>query len=168
MPPARPAFCATLVCAFASLAVAGCDTPHAYAVLDNGYAPSAALPLVVYDAFWQAIDFPTPVPPGTSSAPVSTVAASANTAYVLLAPGWDPASSMAPTKYVLLESRDGFGVHLEETLHILVDDTHFVGNCAAGSHLSEDQALFMAEGVFRSEFGSLGYDVATCTVTGRE
>jgi len=53
---------------------------------------------------------PAPVAPGESSAPQSTVAASDNTAYVVLAPGWDPASSAEPSCLVVLQSRQGYGV----------------------------------------------------------
>src|SRR5580658_5826742 len=62
----------------------GCDNgPPAYVVLDNDYAATSGR--VVYQAFWQAVPFQTPVPPGSSSAPQSTVPASDNTAYVVLA-----------------------------------------------------------------------------------
>jgi hypothetical protein len=143
-----------------------CDTPHTAVVLDNQYSPSDASPLVVYDAFWLTVDFQPPVPPGASSAPESTPAASPDTAYVLLAPGWDPSSTTPPSAYVLLESRQGFAVRSDDTLHIPVDDTTFVGSCAAGSPLPQDRADFMTRFVFARELGSLAYDAATCTTTG--
>jgi hypothetical protein len=144
--------------------VTGCDTPTAYVVLENEYPRSAERPLVVYDAFWQAVEFKTPLPPGASSLPQVTLSASANTAYVLLAPGWDTASATAPEAYVLLQSREGFSVSLDETLDIPVDDATFAGSCAAGSPLSQEQADFMTQIVFPGEFGARGYDAATCTV----
>jgi hypothetical protein len=160
--PASLVALALLVAPFAT----GCDTPSTWVVLDNHYPPSGVLPLVVYDAFWETAEFPPPIPPGTSSEPQPTVAASPNLAYVLLAPGWDGSSTTTPAAWVLLESRDGFEVHLNDTLHIPVDDDTFAGNCAAGSHLSQDEADFLTQRVFASEFGSLGYDPATCTTTG--
>jgi len=146
--------------------VAGCDSPQTFVVLDNHYPPAAMPPLVVYRALWQAVSFQTAVPPGSSSDPQSTVAASANTAYVLLAPGWDPKSSTQPTSFLVLQSIDGFEVHLNNTLHIPVDDMTFVGNCAAGSFLSQGQADFITQRVFASDFAGLSYDAATCTTTG--
>jgi hypothetical protein len=97
------------------------------------------------------------------------VAASANTAYVVLAPGWDPTSdptsTTQPTSFIVLQSRDGFAVNLGDTLHIPVDDTTFAGNCTAGSVLTQAQADFITQLVFPSTFRSFHYDAATCTTT---
>lgn len=160
--PASLVALALLVAPFAT----GCDTPQTWVVLDNHYPVAGAPPLIVHHAFWQAVEFPSPVAPGASSLPQSTLAASANTAYVLLAPGLDPSSTTAPAAWALLQSRDGFGVDLDDALHIPVDDDTFAGNCAAGSHLSQADADFLTQRVFASEFGALGYDPATCTTTG--
>ena len=151
--------------AFASIAV-GCDrAPDTKVVVDNVYAPSPDRALVMYRARWLAASFQNAVPPGTSSELQSTVPASANTAYVVLAPGWDPTSSTPPTSLVVMRSRKGFEVHLDDTLHIPVDDTTFIGNCAAGSVLSQAEADFITQLVFPSEFASLRYDAASCTAT---
>jgi hypothetical protein len=120
---------------------------------------------MVYRAQWQAQWFDAAIRPGSSSDPQDTVPASSNTAYVVLAPGWDPASSVAPTSFVVMQSRGGYGVHLNETLHIPVDDSTFLGNCASGSTLSQDQADFITQLVFPDDFASLAYDAATCTTT---
>lgn len=150
----------------AAAAVAGCDAAHTNVVIDNGYPPVAPSPFVVYRAWWQAVAFPAPIPPGTSSDPQPTVAASANRAYVVVAPGWDPMSPMSPTALIVLQSLDGFAVRLDQTLHIPVDDTTFAGNCAAGSPLTQDQADFIIGRVFAAaDLGMLTYDAATCTVT---
>jgi hypothetical protein len=143
--------------------------PATSVVLENDYPSSTASPLVVYRAFWQAVAFQDPVAPGTSSDAQSTVPASANTAYVVLAPGWDPSSDAGPTSFVLLESRDaGFGVSLGDTLTIPVDDTTFVGNCDAGSHLSQAQADLITQRVFTPTIfpdasAPFRYEAATCT-----
>jgi len=148
---------------------AGCDQgPHTTVVLDNNYPPSQTRPLVVYRAYWQAVPFQQPVGPGASSDAQSTVPASANTAYVLLAPGWDADGSAPPTSFVVMESRSGFGVHLNDTLHIAVDDTTFLGNCAAGSVLPQAEADFIlqrifTQTVFPDAFAPFRYEVATCT-----
>jgi hypothetical protein len=150
-----------------ALLAAGClnvDTPYTWVVLDNDYPASAETPLVVYEAFWQAVTFSTPVPPGASSDRQSTVPASDNTAYAVLAPGWDPTSSSPPTSFVVLQSsQGGFAVNLNRTLHIPVDDTHFAGNCSSGSVLTQTQADFITQIVFPSTFAGLHYDAATCT-----
>jgi hypothetical protein len=97
--------------------------------------------------------------------PDTTVPASVNTAYAILAPGWDPKSSTPPTSFVVLESRNGLEVHLGGTLQIPIDDTTFMGDCASGSFLSQAQADFITQSIFPSVFASLHYDAATCTTT---
>jgi hypothetical protein len=142
----------------------GCDKgPGTTVTIENHYATSARGPLVVYRAKWEAVAFPDPVPPGSSSAPESTVPASKSTAYVVLAPGWDPASASPPTSLIVMQSRDGFEVHLDGALHVPVDDTTFIGNCAAGSFLSTAQADFITRLVFPADFASVRYEPATCT-----
>lgn len=78
---------------------------------------------------------------------------------------WDPGSDSLPTSLVVMQSREGFDVHLDGALHIPIDDTTFIGNCAAGNVLSEAQAAFITELVFPDVFASRRYDAATCTVT---
>lgn len=148
--------------AIAALTAACGDTPHTLVVVVNGYTPSATPPLVVYRAFWQAVSFSSPIPPGASSDPQATVVASENPAYVVLAPGWDPSSSTTPASLTVMQSRGGYSVHLDNTLHILVDDANFAGNCAAGSVLSQPQADFLTQRVFPAVFANLRYDAATC------
>lgn len=143
MPVARVAFVAVLA------AWCGCDAPSTKVVVDNDYAA----PLVVERAFWQAVAFATPIAPGASSEAEDTVAASANSAYVVLS---------APSGLVVLQSRAGFAVHTNQTLHIGVDDDRFAGNCAVGSTLSQDEADFITTRVFADLFAGLRYDAATC------
>ena len=146
--------------------VSACDhRPQATVVLDNRYPPSASTPFVVYRAFWQAVSFPSAVPPGASSDPQNTVPASETTAYVVLAPGWDPEGSALPASLIVMQSRAGFEAHLDDTLRIPVDDTTFAGHCAAGSFLSQAQADFITQLIFPDDFASVRYDAASCTVT---
>jgi len=152
-----------LVCPLLALAFAACDTPHTMVVIDNDYDPASGL--VVYRAFWQAVSFPDPIAPGAPSDPKPTVAASPNTAYALLAPGWDPSSPDMPTSFIVLQSRTGFGVSLDQTLHIRVDDDTFTGNCSAGRWLDQKTADFITGQVFAADFALLGYDASTCTTT---
>jgi hypothetical protein len=164
----RPLFVLTAL-SFAPLGP-GCGQPDTTVGFDNDYSPSAPKPLVVYRAFWQAVSFQDPIRPGSSSDLESTVPASDNTAYVVLAPGWDPASHALPSSFVFMQSRNGFAVHLSDTLRIPVDDASFIGNCAAGSFLSQAQADFITQriftdNIFQGASAPLRYDAATCTTT---
>ncbi|HTR53639.1 MAG TPA: hypothetical protein VMJ10_23255 [Kofleriaceae bacterium] len=140
---------------------AGCEVPTTTVAIENRYPTSGYL--VVYQAFWQAVRFTEPVAPGTSSDPQNTVPASDNTAYALLAPGWEPESMTPPTSFVVLQSTSGFAVDLDSSLVIPIDDTTFAGNCAAGSHLDQQQTDFIATRVFQTVFAGRAYDAATCT-----
>jgi hypothetical protein len=150
------------------LGAAGCDTPTPNVVLENRYPAAASGALTIYRGFWQAVSFGA-LPAGASSAPQTTVAASDNRAYVLVAPGWDPGDGGAapPTSLLVLQSRAGFSVHLNTTLHIPVDDTTFAGNCGAGSVLPQADADFVTQRVFAADFAGLTYDAATCATGGR-
>jgi hypothetical protein len=150
----------------ADAGTAGCDQgPHTSVVLANGYAPSAT-PLVVYRAYWQNIAFPTPIDPGSSAAAQPAEPTSGDTAYVLLAPGWDPELAKAPTSLIVLQSRVPISATFNQQLTIAVDDTTFAGNCLAGSPLSSQaQADFITQVVFPCEFTMARYDAATCTLT---
>jgi hypothetical protein len=157
----------SVLCAFALL-VMGCDTPHTNVVLENHYPPSATNAKVVYRAFWQAVLFATPVPPGFSSEPQDSVPASPNAAYVLLAPGWDRAAdggTTTPTSFVVLQSRGAFELHVDQTLRIVVDDRTFAGDCSTGSALTQEETDFITRRVFATDFAGLHYDAATCKTT---
>jgi hypothetical protein len=157
----------------AALAV-GCmnlDTPSTNVIFDNEY-PATASADVLYEAYWSNVTFSgpdsgvAPLSPGESSDAVTAVPASDNTAYAVLAPGWDPDASAAPTTFVVLQSRDGgFAVRLGDTLHIPVNDTTFAGNCATGPALLQSQADFITQIVFPSTFAGKRYDAASCTTT---
>jgi hypothetical protein len=97
------------------------------------------------------------------------LSSSPNTAYVLLAPHWDPFADggpSTPTSFVLLQSSSGFAIHLNETLHIAVNDKEFVGNCGASSFLTQEQADFMTMRVFADVFKGRSYNAATCMTSG--
>jgi hypothetical protein len=146
-----------------ALACEPASNASTFVVLDNDYA--AASGLVIYQAFWQAVSFQAPIVPGSSSDPQSTVPASANSAWVVLAPGWDPTSTTSPTTFVVLQSKQGYGVDVSNTVDIPVNDATFAGNCANGSFLTQSQADFITQIVFSGIFGGLQYDAATCTTT---
>jgi len=144
----------------------GCfPRPDTSVVLENDYPRDAAAPYVIYQAYWQAVLFDAAIVPGASSDAMATVPASGNTAYVLVAPGWDPTSKTPPRSIVVLESSGQFGVNLDDTLTIPVSDQTFVGNCAAGSVLTQAEADKITSLVFPGVFTQLHYDAHDCTTT---
>ncbi len=147
------------------LLASACEVPTTTVEIDNAYPASSKQ--IVYRAFWQAVRFTTPLAPRAASDPQNTVPASANTAWVLLAPGWDPRDSAPPTKFIVLESKTGFAVDLDHALTISVDDTTFAGNCGTGSHLDQAEADFITDRVFQAEFTGLAYDATSCTTSPR-
>ncbi len=154
---------ATVFALLGALVALGCDSPSTTVTFEDDYpAPSG---LVVWRAEWQSVWFDQALLPGQAADPQPALPASPNSAYVVLAPGWDPQSSAPPTSFVVLLSQNGFDQHLNDALHIPVDDAHFFGNCAAGSHLSQEQADFITQQIFRADFVGLHYDAATCTTT---
>jgi hypothetical protein len=148
-----------------------CDQhPRTRVVLENKYPSSGETPFIVYRAFWQAVPFQQPLPPGSSSDEQDTVPASLNAAYAAVAPGWDPDASTVPTSFLFLQSKSGFEVHLNDTLDIGVDDATFAGNCAAGSFISQEQADFMTQRIFTQTlfpdaFAPFFYDATSCATT---
>jgi hypothetical protein len=155
------------VCLVAVAACAdGCDPgPHTAVVLTNGYPATGTAPLVVYRAYWENVSFPTPIDPGFSASPQPAESTSGVTAYVVLAPGWDPELSATPKSLVVLQSRVPIATSYNDLLTITVDDTAFAGNCVAGSLLPQAQADFITQVVFPSDFAAYRYDAATCTLT---
>jgi hypothetical protein len=91
--------------------------------------------------------------------------ASPQPAYVLLAPDWDPEAEALPASYIVLQSLQRYGLDLNTTLTIPVDDRTFAGNCAAGSFLPQAQADYITQRIFPTEAGVFTYDAATCTTT---
>jgi hypothetical protein len=147
--------------------VCGCDAaPATHVVLQNAYPAPTGAPIVVYAAQWQAVSFPTPLSPGESSQAQLTVPAADNTAYAVLAPDWNPDAGSAPASLIVVQSQQGYSVHLDDTLTIPVDDTTFAGRCGSGSPaLLPSEAEFLTQTVFPSLFAGLRYDAATCTTT---
>jgi hypothetical protein len=141
--------------------IAGCKTEDAStAVVENG---SGA---VIYRAWWSETLFPDPIPPGSASEEFRTTPAT-DTAYVLLAPGWDPASGAPPTSFVVLRSKAPLDVNRGGELHIAVSDTTFDGNCGASAPLSREDAAFAVNNIFAGELEGFEYDAATCTTRAR-
>jgi len=145
----------------ALLLCASCKTEDAStAVVENG---SGA---VIYRAWWSQTLFPDPIQPGAASEVFRTTPAT-DTAYVLLAPGWDPASGQPPTTFVVLRSKQPLEVNRGDQLHISVSDTTFDGNCGASSPLSQSDADFAVKNIFAGELEGFDYDAASCTTRRR-
>jgi hypothetical protein len=51
------------------------------------------------------------------------------------------------------------------TLTIGVSDATFVGRCAAGTALSQDDADFITQRIFPGDFAAVTYDAKTCAAT---
>ena len=151
-----------------SASLAGCETEDpTWVVVENAYpdVPTGGAPstrIVVYRVWWEVVLFEAPVLPGASSAEQRGVPQS-DTAYALLAPGWDPESGTPPTTLVALKSKAPLHVARGDTLRIRVSDATFVGSCAANQPLTAEDAALIAERIFPVELASVRYDAATCT-----
>jgi hypothetical protein len=151
-----------------SLVTAAChtETPTS-AVIENAYptaddASDASKQTTVLKAWWATTLFLDPVPPGAASGLQRTVPDS-DFAYAVLAPGWDPASTMPPTRLIPVRSAAKLAVRRGDTLDIAVSDLTFVGDCRAGKALSQDEADFITQRIFPGEFSGLQYDAKSCT-----
>lgn len=148
-----------LALALLSCVGAGCDTEDPTAVVvDNTYADA-----VVYRVWWKAVLFADPVLANESSAEQRGIPAT-DTAYALLAPGWDPASGAPPSRLLVFKSKEPLSVARGATLRITVADATFAGSCPAGSPLLQSDADFITQRIFPSDFTGATYDAATCTV----
>jgi hypothetical protein len=148
-------------------AIAGCDTSDAtFSVIDNRYpAPpdggDPATQTAIYQGWWSVTLFTTPVAAGAESDPERAIT-STETAYALLAPGWNPSSGAPPAKLIPVMSPQELHVARGDTLHIVVSDDTMIGNCAAGKPLTQDQADFITGSIFPGPFAGMIYDAATC------
>ncbi len=144
------------------LGVAACETPDpTKAVVDNAYPTTPGASLVVYRVWWSATLFNEPVAPGSSSDEQRSVPES-DFAYALLAQGWDPASSTPPTQLIAVKSKAKLTAPRGDTLHIVVSDVTFAGNCGARQPLSQEDADFITQRIFPGEFKDVFYLADTC------
>jgi hypothetical protein len=152
------------------LGVAACETPDpTSAVVDNAYPASPDPPItgpqiVVYKVWWAATLFEEPVAP-TGSSDVERSVPTSDIAYALLAPGWDPASGVPPTKLVPVRSKNKLAAPRGDTLHIVVSDDTFRGSCDARQPLSQEDADIITKRIFPGEFANVTYDAKTCTTS---
>lgn len=163
----------TLARILVSIALFGalaCDTENpAMVVVDNGYPPvpdggDPTTQMTVFKVWWVTSLLADAVGPGSAGQPQRTVP-NTDFAYALIAPGWDPSSPMPPTTFVAERSALKLTVTRGDTLHVRVSDETFVGHCAAGRPLSQDDADFVTQRLFPGDFAGLTYDAATCVAT---
>jgi len=158
-----------------SLAVAsisllvGCETEDAtMAVVDNAYPVAsdgaATTEITVYKVWWRTTLFLDAVAPGAEGATERTVPTT-DTAYAVLAPGWDPSSPHPPAVLLAAKSVAPLSVARGDLLHITISDATFIGNCASGRPLSQDEADFITQRIFPGDFAGVTYDANTCTST---
>ncbi len=163
-------FMACAGCAAASLTITACETPDpTNAVVDNGYPELAdggdpSTQVVVYKAWYVTTLFTEPVLPAQSSDELRSVPAT-DTAYALLAPGWDPEGTAPPTSLIAVQSKSKLSVSRGDVLHLAVSDVTFTGNCAARQPLSQADADFITQRIFPGDFANATYDATTCTST---
>lgn len=158
----------SVVCA--STLVVGCDDTETTAVVDNAYptlSDGGVDPLnsiTVYRAWWLVTAFTDPVAAGTSSNS-HRVVDGLDSAYFVLAPGWDPKSGSVPTHLIVAKTKTAIGVSKGDVLHITANDENLVGNCAAKQPLTQSDADFITQNIFPDELAGFTYDAATCTLT---
>jgi hypothetical protein len=148
------------------LGASACETEDAtFAVVDDDYiAPpdgAAYAGVTVYKVWWSTALFDAPLGPGEESSS-QRVVTSDETAYALLAPGWNPSSGAPPTQLVPVRSKTTLSVKRGDTLHVRVSDITMTGNCGAGQPLSQDDADFITQRIFPGDFAGGTYDASAC------
>ncbi len=165
----KPLSISLILAAIAIVSLVGCDDTETTAVVDNAYPTSAdggvdpLNSIVVYRGWWLVTVFADPIAAGATS-DAHRVVDGLDTAYFVLAPGWDPASGIEPTVLIPAKTNTAIGVSRGDELHITVDDAHVTGNCVAKHPLSQADADFITKNIFPAEFAGFTYDAATCTL----
>lgn len=142
------------------LGTAACatETP-ATAVVENAYAPSAKA--TVYRVWYATTLFEGPVAPGATSEPLRTVPGT-DDAWVLVALDWEAGSGAPPARLVALKSAAPLTASRGEELRITVSDATFLGSCAAGRPLSQEDADVATTRIFPGAFAGGRYDAKSC------
>ena len=150
-------------------ALVGCDTADpTLAVVDNGYPPppvgAESEQTAVVKAWWSVTLFATPIAAGASSAEDRVVPASDH-AYALLAPGWSPLSPFPPSRLVVVRTREKVTVARGGTARITISPATTVGDCQAGSTLTQEETDFITQRIFPGDFAGHVYDATLCVTT---
>ena len=148
--------------------LSGCATSDpTSAVLLNQYpgaadASTSNTSVTVFQAWWTVALFADPVLAGQISDPVRVVQGT-DYAYALLAPGWEPASGTPPPQLIPIRTSQKLTAARGDTLNIAISDATTLGNCLAGSSLSQADADFITQRIFPGPFSDSIYDPMTCT-----
>ena len=149
-------------------ALVGCDTADpTLAVVDNGYPPppsGADEQTTVVKVWWSVTLFAGAVAAGASSAEDRVVPAS-DYAYALLAPGWSPLSPLPPSRLVVVRTREKVDVVRGGTARITISPATTLGDCDAGSTLTQEEADFITQRIFPGDFAGHVYDATLCVTT---
>lgn len=157
-PRIRPWHRAALAGLGAAALLSSCDATPTTAVVENG------LSVPIFQVWWGTTLFSSPVAPGATSEPERTVPAT-DFAYALIAPGWSVEERDRPSALLALKSAAPLVAPAHHLLTIVVADDGFVGDCAAGRPLPEEDARFIVERIFPGEFAGTIYDSSTCVAT---
>jgi hypothetical protein len=66
---------------------------------------------------------------------------------------------------IVTESIATYAAGWGDVVHIAVDDSTFLGNCAAGTFLPQEEANIVIASFFADVFANSTYDAASCTTT---
>ena len=104
--------------------------------------------------------------PGADSEAQRTIL-SEETAYAIIAIGWDPSASTSPDPTTLraMVSKRPLGVARGDTLQLSVSNDTFDGDCEGGRPLSQTDADFVTQRIFPGAFAGFTYDASTCAVS---
>ena len=144
------------------------ETPTT-AVVDNAYPTipdggDTSKEVTVFKVWYTTTLFSDPVAPGAESPEQRTIP-TRDTVYAILAVGWDPSSTTPPTTLLPTQSASAIAVKRGDKASISVSDATFVGNCAAGRPLTQDQADFITQRIFPGDFAGVTFDARTCAST---
>jgi hypothetical protein len=148
------------VISIATLALSACDDSPSTALVENAYAPASVM--TVYKTWWVTTLFASPVAAGATSETERTIPGR-DFAYALLAPGWSPEAGGPPSRLVAVKSAAPLVASEHRLLRIVISGATFVGDCATGPPLTDDDARLLVEDLFPGDFAGLTYDAATCT-----
>ena len=161
---------ARILVSIALVGAVACDTETpTVVVVDNDHPPvpdggDPTAEMTVFKVWWVTSLLPDAVSPESEGLAQRTVP-NTDFAYALLASGWDPLSPTPPTRFIAERSAVKLSAARGDTLHVHVSDDTFVGDCAAGKPLSQDDADFITQRIFPAEFAGMTYDATTCLAT---
>lgn len=113
---------------------------------------------VVNRLWWQTTLFATPVEPQSSSPLARTVPAS-DFAYALLTSTADDAGTLLP-----IRSRERLHVERGAVLDVHVNSTDWLGFCDAGQPLTQEEADFITQRIFATQFAAQTFDADSCSM----